>query len=114
MKSIDNRAIVVDGKVIGSIGIFIKNDVCEKSGELGYWLSEDYWLQGITSIQAVGCWQPGGGRGAEKYCKDWAASIQSFLGFCTMLYVDPDFQGKGYGRKLVEHWEQEMKFKCQS
>lgn len=29
--------------------------------------------------------------------------------FCTMLYVAPDFQGKGYGRKLMEHWEQEMK-----
>jgi len=30
--------------------------------------------------------------------------------FCTMLYVNPDFQGKGYGRKLMEHWEQEMKW----
>lgn len=29
--------------------------------------------------------------------------------FCTLLYVAPDFQGKGYGRKLMEHWEQEMK-----
>ncbi len=29
--------------------------------------------------------------------------------FCTMLYIAPDFQGKGYGRKLMEHWEQEMK-----
>lgn len=46
------RAIVVDGKAVGSIGIFIKDDVYEKSGELGYWLSEDYWRQGITS-QAV-------------------------------------------------------------
>lgn len=43
------RAIVVDGKAVGSIGIFMKNDVYEKSGELGYWLSEDYWRQGITS-----------------------------------------------------------------
>lgn len=43
------RAIVVDGNVVGSIGIFIKDDVYEKSGELGYWLSEDYWRQGITS-----------------------------------------------------------------
>lgn len=43
------RAIVVDGKAVGSIGIFVKDDVYEKSGELGYWLSEDYWRQGIMS-----------------------------------------------------------------
>ncbi len=43
------RAIEVDGEAAGSIGIFIKRDVYEKSGELGYWLSEDYWRQGITS-----------------------------------------------------------------
>lgn len=48
-KSQITRAIVVDGKAVGSIGIFIKSDVYEKSGELGYWLSEDYWRQGITS-----------------------------------------------------------------
>lgn len=46
------RAIVVDGKTVGSIGIFIKDDVYEKSGELGYWLAEDYWRQGITSQAA--------------------------------------------------------------
>lgn len=46
------RAIEVDGKVVGSIGIFIQTDVYEKSGELGYWLSEDYWRQGITSRAA--------------------------------------------------------------
>ena len=52
------RAIVVDGKVVGSIGIFIKNDVFEKSGELGYWLGEDYWRQGIMS------------RAAKQLCKE--------------------------------------------
>lgn len=43
------RAIEADGKVIGGISISVKDDVYEKSAELGYWLSEDYWRQGITS-----------------------------------------------------------------
>lgn len=43
------RAIVVDGKAVGSIGIFVKDDVYEKSGELGYWLGEEYWRRGIMS-----------------------------------------------------------------
>ncbi len=52
------RAIVVDGRVVGSIGIFVKDDVYEKSGELGYWLGEDYWRKGITS------------RAAKQLCKE--------------------------------------------
>ena len=47
------RAIVVDGKAVGSIGIFIKDDVYEKSAELGYWLAEDYWRKGITSRAVI-------------------------------------------------------------
>ena len=31
--------------------------------------------------------------------------------FCTMLYIDNDYQKKGYGRLLMEHWEKEMKSK---
>lgn len=42
-------AIEADERAVGSIGIFVKDDVYEKSGELGYWLSEDYWRQGIMS-----------------------------------------------------------------
>lgn len=37
------RAIVLDGKAAGSIGIFVKDDVYEKSAELGYWLAEEHW-----------------------------------------------------------------------
>lgn len=44
-----NYAIVVDGQAVGGIGIFVKDDVYEKSAELGYWLSEDYWRKGIMS-----------------------------------------------------------------
>lgn len=43
------RAIAVDGRAVGSIGVFVKEDVYEKSGELGYWLSEEYWGKGIMT-----------------------------------------------------------------
>ncbi|MBO0459513.1 GNAT family N-acetyltransferase [Enterococcus hulanensis] len=28
--------------------------------------------------------------------------------FCTMIYVRADYQGKGYGKALMEFWEKEM------
>jgi len=43
------RAIVVDGEAVGTIGVFIKNDVYCKSGEIGYWLGEPFWNRGIIS-----------------------------------------------------------------
>lgn len=42
-------AIDVDGEAVGSIGIFPQSDIHEKNAEIGYWLSEDYWGQGIMS-----------------------------------------------------------------
>ena len=29
--------------------------------------------------------------------------------FCTLLLIKAGFRGKGFGRKLMEHWEKEMK-----
>lgn len=43
------RAIMIEGKAVGSIGIFGKDDVYEKSAELGYWLAEDYWGKGVMT-----------------------------------------------------------------
>lgn len=31
--------------------------------------------------------------------------------FCTLLFVECDYQRKGYGKKLMEHWENDMKSK---
>lgn len=29
--------------------------------------------------------------------------------FCTMLFIERAYQRKGYGKKLMEHWERDMK-----
>lgn len=43
------RAIVIDGKAAGSIGVFVQDDVYEKSAELGYWLAEEHWGKGVMT-----------------------------------------------------------------
>lgn len=42
-------AIEVDGEAAGSVGIIFQKDVYSQSGELGYWLGEEYWGRGIVS-----------------------------------------------------------------
>lgn len=29
--------------------------------------------------------------------------------FCTMLFIDGEYQNKGYGKRLMEYWENDMK-----
>ena len=29
--------------------------------------------------------------------------------FCTMLYIDEKFRGMGFGKKLMEYWENDMR-----
>lgn len=43
------RAIEIDGRAAGSIGVFCGSDVYRKSAETGYWLAEDYWRKGVMS-----------------------------------------------------------------
>jgi len=43
------RAIVINGRAAGSIGVFVKDDVYEKSAELGYWLAEEHWGKGVMT-----------------------------------------------------------------
>lgn len=42
-------AIDVDGEAVGAIGISPKGDYQYRCAELGYWVSEDYWNQGVAS-----------------------------------------------------------------
>lgn len=40
-------AITVDDKAIGSIGVFRKDNIHYKTAEMGYYIAEPYWGQGI-------------------------------------------------------------------
>jgi len=42
-------AIEIDGEAAGGIGIHPQTDIQCKNAELGYWLAEPYWGQGIIS-----------------------------------------------------------------
>lgn len=45
-----NKAIVVDGRVAGSIGMMRMEDIYRKNAEVGYFLGEVYWGKGIMTI----------------------------------------------------------------
>lgn len=42
-------AITVDDQAVGGIGIHPQTDIMRKNAELGYWLGEKYWGNGIVS-----------------------------------------------------------------
>ncbi len=46
------RAIAIDGRAAGSIGVFTREDIYSKSAEIGYWLAEPFWNRGIMT-QAI-------------------------------------------------------------
>lgn len=41
------RAIVVEGRAVGGVGLHPQTDLHRPNAEIGYWLSEDYWGRGI-------------------------------------------------------------------
>jgi len=43
------RAILINNQAVGSVGVFLKDDVYSKSAEIGYWLSETFWGKGIMT-----------------------------------------------------------------
>lgn len=42
-------AIEIEGKAVGGIGIQLQTDIHKKNAEMGYWLAENYWGNGIIS-----------------------------------------------------------------
>ncbi len=48
-----NVAMEVDRQAVGGLGVVFKDDVYRRSAEIGYWLGEAYWNQGLTSRAVV-------------------------------------------------------------
>lgn len=46
---IHHFAIDVDGNAVGGIGIHPQEDIHKRNAELGYWLAEPFWGQGIIT-----------------------------------------------------------------
>ncbi len=44
------KAISFNGILVGCIGVNRGEFEYQRSGEIGYWLSKEYWRQGITSV----------------------------------------------------------------
>ncbi|MBS1667574.1 MAG: GNAT family N-acetyltransferase [Bacteroidetes bacterium] len=42
-------AVIADGQLVGAIGFIIKENVYRKNVEIGYWIGEPFWNQGIAS-----------------------------------------------------------------
>lgn len=42
-------AIIVDGKVVGSIGVFRQGNIHRQTGELGYYIAEECWGRGVMT-----------------------------------------------------------------
>ena len=42
-------AITLDGKVIGSIGVFRQNNIHFRTAEIGYYIGESYWGNGYAT-----------------------------------------------------------------
>jgi len=42
-------AIEINGEAAGAIGIFPQSDIHEKNAEIGYWLAENFWGNGIIT-----------------------------------------------------------------
>jgi RimJ/RimL family protein N-acetyltransferase len=48
-----NFAIAVEGVAIGAVGFSVQSDVAYRSGEIGYWLGEEFWGRGIATEALV-------------------------------------------------------------
>ena len=46
---LQSMAITIKDEVVGGIGIHPQDDIHRKNAEIGYWLAEPYWGQGIMS-----------------------------------------------------------------
>ena len=67
-------------------------------------ITEEVFEEKIRNRQAYVLIEDGKVAGILRYNLFWDNTP-----FCTLLAVDEAFRGRGFGRELTEHWEQDMR-----
>ncbi len=91
-------AIVVNDQAVGGIGLIVGSDVYSLSAEIGYWLSEQHWGQGIV-CQAVKALVKYGFENLE-LLRIWAEVFEGNMGSMRVL-EKAGFQPEGILRNSV-------------
>lgn len=78
------RAIEIYGEAAGSVGVFAGADVYSRSAELGYWLAEPYWGQGVMT------------RAVRQICRE------AFRAFDIVRIFAEPFEGNAASRAVLE------------
>ncbi len=81
-----------------------------QTGDWAFWsgldrhLSEKEFLNKVRDKRGYLLLEEGKALGLLRYNLFWDS-----IPFCTMLLVEQEYQRRGYGRRLMEYWENDMK-----
>jgi Acetyltransferases len=67
-------------------------------------IPEEIFDEKVRNRQGYVCIEDGKVVGLLRYGLFW-----DLVPFCNLLLIDSRYRGKGFGRQLMEHWENEMK-----
>ena len=85
---------------------YVELDDKKRWYELDQHLPEEIFAEKVRTNQGYVLVEDGVGIGILRYNLFWDNTP-----FCTMLFIDDGYRGKGYGKQMMEYWEQDMKTK---
>ncbi len=85
---------------------YVRNDDMDNWFKLDGHLREEEFYNKVRDKTGYVLLCEGGFAGILRYNLFWDS-----IPFCNLIYLDGRYRGMGYGRTLMEHWENDMKSK---